>query len=55
MRTPPADGPIVLGILYPGLWQRGSPPLGAVVAGLRALDDRIEVAVETYDLSLIHI
>ena len=49
MRTPPADGPIVLGILYPGLWQRGVPPLDDVVAGLRALDPRIEVVVETYD------
>jgi phosphoglycerate dehydrogenase-like enzyme len=49
MRTPPSDGPIVLGILYPTVWLGDDDAVTATIAEIEAIDPRIEVVVEEYE------
>jgi phosphoglycerate dehydrogenase-like enzyme len=49
VRTLPADGPIVLAILYPSLWFGGDDALAEVARSVEALDPRIEVLLEVYE------
>lgn len=49
MRTLPADGPIVLAVLYPTAWMGGDAAIAEVARTLEAIDPRIEVMVETYE------
>jgi phosphoglycerate dehydrogenase-like enzyme len=49
MRTPPATGPVVLGLLYPTVWLGDDQAVAAAVAAIEAVDPRIEVVVETYE------
>ncbi len=49
MRTLPADGPIVLAVLYPTAWMGGDAAIAEVARTLEAIDPRIEVLVETYE------
>ena len=49
MRTVPASGPIVLGILYPLEWVGDDAAVDATVARLTSIDPRIEVVLERYD------
>ena len=44
-----ADGPIVVGILYPPEWYGDEATFAREVAALEALDPRVEVVVERYD------
>jgi phosphoglycerate dehydrogenase-like enzyme len=48
VRTPPADGPIVLGLTYPTSWLGGEEAVRATVAEIEAVDPRVEVVVEAY-------
>jgi len=49
MRQPPAEGPIILGLLYPTAWVGDADAVAAAVAAIEAIDPRIEVVLETYD------
>jgi phosphoglycerate dehydrogenase-like enzyme len=49
MRQPPAAGPLILGLLYPTEWVGDNEAVAATVAGIEAIDPRIEVILETYD------
>lgn len=51
MRTPPASGPVVLGLLYPTVWLGDDQAVAAAVAAIEAVDPRVEVVVETYEES----
>ena len=48
-RTPPPDGPVVLGILYPAAWAGPPEAFERLVASTRAVDPRIETVVEPYE------
>lgn len=49
MRTPPAEGPIVLAMLYPTAWLGGDEAVAEVVRAVEALDPRVEVLVVAYE------
>ncbi len=49
MRQPPAEGPLVLGLLYPTVWCGDEEAVAATIAAVEAIDPRIEVVVETYE------
>ena len=49
LRPPPADGPIVLGVLYPRQWFADQAAFDASIDAVRSLDPRIEVLVVPYD------
>ncbi len=49
MRHAPAEGPVVLGLLYPTAWFGPDEAVAATVAAIEAIDPRISVVVETYD------
>lgn len=49
MRTPPAEGPIVLAMLYPTMWFGGDDAIAEVARAVEALDPRIEVLTLVYE------
>ena len=49
MRTLPAEGPIVLAVLYPTAWMGGDAAIAEVARTVEAINPRIEVVVETYE------
>src|SRR3954466_8642456 len=49
MRTAPADGPIVLAVLYPREWFSDQAAFDASLDAVRAVDPRIEVLDVPYD------
>lgn len=51
VRRAPADGPIVVGVLYPREWYGNPDRFAEVVAALEGIDQRIEVVVEGYEES----
>ena len=48
-RVAPADGPVVLGVLYPAAWAGPPAAFERLVASTRAVDPRLEVVVEPYE------
>ena len=48
-RVPPPTGPVVLGLCYPPVWLGDDEALARAVAAVEAVDERIEVVVETYE------
>jgi len=48
-REAPADGPVVLGVLYPAAWAGDADTFAALVASTAAVDPRLEVVVEPYE------
>ena len=49
LRPVPADGPIVLGVLYPRQWFSDQTAFDTSIDAVRALDRRLEVMVVPYD------
>jgi phosphoglycerate dehydrogenase-like enzyme len=49
MRQPPAEGPLILGLLYPTEWIGDEHQVADTVVAIEAIDPRIEVVLEAYD------
>jgi len=49
MRRPPADGPLVLGILHPPEWFTNATAFADACRAIEAIDPRLEIVVVTYD------
>lgn len=47
--TPPTEGPVVLGILYPAAWAGDAATFARLVDATRAVDPRLEIVVEPYE------
>jgi phosphoglycerate dehydrogenase-like enzyme len=49
MRQLPADGPVVLAVLYPRTWFADQAAFDASIEAVRAVNPRVEVVVEPYE------